>query len=212
MENSYIFPLATNVLLSILTVRYMLRVFAKGNDTFHPQQVHWLTYLARLRPADSIAVMQLCERLEAFANEIKMPFAVVAVGSVLNPRGRQPYHDVDLLLVPLQLSDKPFAEEYFHAFVRRESQVLTQERRVAKRTGTKIHYHFRTKETIVVRQWYAESFYEWSSYYSLCFPGCSEVQIFIRKQWRKITLREFIQELRDHDDPRRFAFRTFFPT
>lgn len=62
-------------------------------------EVAWSDYLKALRKGDRLKFAAFVTVLESFLKKEGVPVVVLAVGSVLNPKGR-PYEDIDLVLYP----------------------------------------------------------------------------------------------------------------
>ncbi|MBT4722425.1 hypothetical protein HN958_00625 [Candidatus Falkowbacteria bacterium] len=95
-------------------------------------QVSWLDYLGKLADKDRVNVETLCRRLQVFSEFYKLPLAIVAIGSVLNPIRKQRkdlvasgYSDIDLLLVPILSEDSCLdrAERAFGHFVLNQPEI-----------------------------------------------------------------------------------------
>jgi hypothetical protein len=95
-------------------------------------KVAWSDYMNELAEKDRVNVETVCMRLQVFSEFYKLPLAIVAIGSVLNPIRRQRkdlvvsgYSDIDLLLVPIMTEDSCLdrAERAFAHFVLNQPEI-----------------------------------------------------------------------------------------
>jgi len=128
-----------------MVIMKIFRWFSLANVLiFLPQfkkQIPWEKYLAKLDPIDRKNLENILQRLQEFSRVQDLPFAVVAVGSVLNPENRirkgepaEGYKDIDLVLVPLLPEDTlttcsqpiSYAKQCLAAFLQAQPEVETK--------------------------------------------------------------------------------------
>jgi len=202
MNFGIIYKLALCIVAVVGLIYYYRRDKVEPN---FKNQVSWEAYLKRLAQADRKNVEELCQRLATFSQYHHLPLAVVAVGSVLNPKEGALYNDIDLLLLPLLERDVDWAEYLFARFIATQKEVLTG--KIKTQDGEKFIYQPEEKSwcRLLGR-------YEKSRFWTLQFSQGKKIDLFIRTAEEKTTLRNISNEKNEEaKDSRAYAYKIFMP-